>query len=477
MIFRPWKRPSSTLIAALLLCSATSLASADSGVTDSTLTNGLHVVVVQNHAVPLVAIDAWVRAGVSRQQPGQRGVAHYLEHLIFKGTTSRPNEAAIDGAIEDLGGQLNGTTSYDWAHFYAVVPAANFGVALNVLSDVLQHSVINAKNVDAERPVILNEVARAQDSSGQLMSLELRRMAYGPNHPYGGAITGTPSDVQAVTRDQIDAFYKTYYVPNNTTIVVSGDVAPDTVKQAVAKELGAWTFSTDLPTQAEIAPIKAPGIQRSVIRRSASESYMTLSFFAPSVKEQPEVWANDVLLTLLGQGGNNRLDSALKDDMKIVTEATSDFLTQRYQGLFTVTCTFPSGNPDQVESAIIAEVKRLRDQKVSDKELDAAKQSLISSYLFEVQTNAGKADALGFYDMIDSFKYDVDYVDHIRSVTVDDIWRVAQRYLTPDAYNVVTVIPYSEPSYAAVPTSNTNQRASTILASVESTANGSGAAH
>jgi predicted Zn-dependent peptidase len=416
-----------------------------------TLPNGLRVITAPNHAVGLVAIDAWVRAGVSRQSASDNGVAHYLEHVLFTGTTTRPREEAIDGAVEDLGGSLNAATSYDWAHFYLEVPAANFAPALAILGDVLQNATIEDKNVQAERPIILNEVARDLDNPDELMLAQIHKLAYGSVNPYGFMVTGTPADIQAVSHDRILDFYKAYYVPNNISLVVAGDVTPDQVQQEAIKEFGKWTASSDLQPPATQPAVTQTSIQRTVLRRGAGSSFMTVSFFAPSVKDQPDTWVMDVLLTLLGQGGNNRLDESLHKSLHLVDSVSDDYLTQRSQGLLTITCSFPSGNPDGVEAAILDQVKSLRDHPISDKELQGAKDSLFASYLFDVQTDSGRADALGFYDMIDTYQYDVDYVDHCQAVTAADVQRIAQKYLTPDAYNIVEVIPFSNPESAAAP--------------------------
>lgn len=413
--------------------------------------NGLRIIVAPSHAVALTAIDVWVRAGITRQPADQPGVAHYLEHMLFRGTATRPDESAIDGAIEDLGGTVDASTSYDWAHFFTVVPSKNFEGAMNVLADAVQHATITQQNVDTERPIIADEIARASDDPGDAMGMEIRKLAYGPGHPYGRLVTGLPSDVASVTRDQIVDFYHKYYVPNNTTVVVAGDVTQERAYTAVSKEFDGWAFSKslpDIPTIPDIVPTK---IQRSVIRRGGTESYITIAFFAPSVSEKPDVWMMDVLLTLLGQGGNNRLQTDLLNKQHLVDSITADFLTQRYQGLLTITASFPTGNPDLVEKGIITEVNRLRDETASPTEVDAAKRALLSSYSFDTETVSGRADALGFYDMIDTNQYDLDYIKNFGSVTPDDIRRLANKYLNTSAYSIVTMIPNIDTTNAEMP--------------------------
>ena len=363
---------------------------------------------------------------------------------------TRPDESAIDGAIEDLGGRVDAATSYDWAHYFTVVPSKNYAAALDVLADAVQHPKLTQEGVDSERPIIAGEIARATDNAGELMGSEIRKLAYGTNHPYGRTVMGSPADVSNVTRDQIQAFYDTYYVPNNTTVVVSGDVTQEQIVTAIAASMSKWQFSKSLPDFDKVPPIEPTTIHRSVLRRGGTESYMSIAFFAPSVSQKPDVWTMDVLLTLLGQGGNNRLQTDLVRKQHMVDTITADFLTQRYQGLLTITASFPTGNPDLVEKAIISEVNRLRDETASVAEVDAAKRSLLSSYLFDVQTVSGRADALGFYDMIDSNQYDVDYIKNFGTVTPADIQSLAKTYLDTNAYSIVTMIPAMDTNNASV---------------------------
>ncbi|MDR3707467.1 MAG: pitrilysin family protein [Capsulimonadaceae bacterium] len=417
----------------------------------ATLPNGLRIVTAPSHAVGLVAIDAWMRAGATRQPIGHFGVAHYLEHVLFKGTPTRPNEEQIDGAIENLGGSFNAATSFDWAHFYVVVPSENFAAALAVIGDVLQHASITDKSVQSERPIILSEVARGIDNPDEVMNAQIRAMVYGPKHPYGVPVTGVPQDVQTITRDQVAAFYKTFYAPNNMTLVVTGDIAPEQVQKEAQSVFGGWAKSMTLDPPDPPALPQLTSIHRTILRRSASSSSMMIAFGAPSVADKPDAWVMDVLLTLLGQGANNRLTRTLRDQQKIVDSISADYLTQQHEGILTVTASFPTGNPDAVEKAIVDQIQNLRDEVVSAWELDAAKQSLMASYLFDVQTDSGRADALGFYDMIDTYQYDVDYIAHFETVTGEDLRRAAVKYLTPDKYNIVTIIPFTDPSSAQAP--------------------------
>jgi zinc protease len=425
-------------------------------VSEFTLSNGLRLVIAESHSVPIVAVDVWVRAGTRREQAGQPGVAHFLEHLLFKGTPTHPTEESIDGSIEDLGGTLDAATSYDWAHFYTEIPSSGCDDAIGLLADIIQHSTISPDSVDQERPVILDEIQRAEDDPGQSLADVARSILYSHGSAYSRPITGTMDEVRGVTHDQIVAFYKQYYVPNNTTIVISGNVSPSDVQHVVEADLDDWKRSdslvddggADASSYAQQVPADEIATKR-LIQQGADESYLVMGYPAPSVSVTPDAWDMDVLLTLLGQGGNNRLDTSLRIKQHLVTAIEADYLTQRDPGILTITASMPTANVDDVQADILEEVDRLRTTTVGADELRAAKLALTASYLFDVDTDSGHADSLGFYDSIDSYQYDVNYLSNIDSVTAADVQRIAQTYLNPESCVTVIQVPPTNPTTAS----------------------------
>jgi predicted Zn-dependent peptidase len=413
----------------------------------------MRVVALPKHDVPIVAIDIWMRAGTRRQHPDQPGVAHYLEHMLFKGTPTRPDEDKIDGAVEDLGGTLNASTSFDWAHFYTIVPSNNFEQALDVLADALQHPSLAQEALDTEKPVIASEIARQEDDPEQALSNVAHHLVFGDT-PYGKTIMGSTADVQSITRSEVAAFYKAFYGPNNATLVVSGDVTPDQVHAAAQKLFGNWA-PVPLPLEDHESTFTAAA-RRKIMYRNGSQTYMMMAFAAPGVKDQPDTWIMDVLLTLLGQSPNSRLDVTLRRQQHLVNSITADYLTQRSPGVMTITATLPTGELEPVEKAIVEQIQNIQEHGVSVADVDAAKQGLLQSYLFETETDSGKADSLGFYDAINSYTYDTQYVDHFESVTADDVQRIAKKYLDLSKYTLVAFVPPSGAANAsAAPTPRT----------------------
>jgi zinc protease len=431
-------------------------------ITESTLANGVRIIVAPRHTVAITAIDVWVGAGTRREPPGKEGVAHYLEHVLFTGTPTRPSEQDIDGAIEDLGGTLDGGTSYDWAHFYTVVPSASFPDALSVMADTLQHASLTQESIDSERPIIESEIDRDGDDNTSMAQDVVRAALYGPSHPYGGPITGTTEQVQNITRDDVSTFYHTYYVPSNVAVVVSGDVTADQVQSVVQADFGAWKGSA-APDETDLPAASLPAVSRQVVSRPGNDSFLVMGWPAPSVSEQPDAWTMDVLLTYLGQGAENAIDDDLHRSRHLLTTSTADFLTQRDPGILTVTVELPTANMDTVRAGILAHVRALQRQPLTDAQLAGAKQELISSYLFDTETVAGKADALGFYETINTYKYDVDYIDHVNQVTSAMLMQVAQKYLSADVYAECDVVPPQDPQNVALPRHSSIQMGSPAL--------------
>lgn len=412
-------------------------------VTEYTLPNGLQVLVAPSNVSDLVTMDVWVGAGTRRETAEQNGVAHFMEHLIFKGR--KPGE--IDAAIENLGGSFNAATSYDWAHFYVTVGSADTPAALAVLGDALMNSEMRQADMDSEKPVILSEMAREANSATTRVSRAFNALCF-PTHPYGRPLLGTASNISNMPRKTVVDFYHTYYAPANTTLILAGRITPEEGLTLAKKTFGAWPARA-VPDDKTLPAPPQTDIRTRSLNAPVRRGFLQIGFRAPSVRDKPDVWVMDVLMTLLGQGGNNRLEQNLERRKKLVTAISTSYLTQRDPGTMSVTAEFDPGDYDAVRKAILDETAALRDTLVSPDEMNAAKHTLLASYLFDTQTNSGRADALGFYSRIDSYKYDTEYVGNFEAVTPALIQSVARKYLTPDAYTLVTLLPVPDPVTAS----------------------------
>lgn len=415
-------------------------------VTEYTLANGLQVLVAPSDAADLVTLDVWVGAGTRRETAANNGVAHFMEHLIFKGTpTKKPGE--IDAAIENLGGSLNAATSYDWAHFYGTVDSADAPAALAILADALQNAQMRQSDIDAEKPVIISELARDDSSAAGRVGRAYNALEF-PDHPYGRPLLGTAAHISSMSRSAILDFYHTYYAPANATVILAGKITPEAGLALAQKDFGGWPARA-VPDDKILPEALQVGIREQNLTAQTAHGYLQIGFRAPSVQNKPEAWTMDVLMTLLGQGGNNRLEQHLYRRQKLVRTISTNYLTQRDSGTMSISAEFDPGSYAAVRAAILGEIAALRDAPVSDADLDAAKRTLLASYLFDTQTNSGRANALGFYSRIDSYRYDTEYVGHFESVTAAQVQGVARKYFDLTAYTIVTLLPTPNPVTAS----------------------------
>lgn len=402
-----------------------------------TLPNGLRVLVREAHEAPLVTIDLWVRAGSARETSETNGVAHFMEHLLFRGTAKR-GRGEVDRDIEDLGATLNATTSRDWMHLYTTVASRYWQNALEVIADAVQNSALRPEDVEREQMIILDELARAADDPLRDANQRLAELLF-PSHPYRLPVAATRDSIIRIQREQVVQFYRKYYVPNNASLVIVGDVTEAEAFAAAQKFFGEWKKGEIAdPEPVPDSPPDSPRHAEFKVRRGTP--VVGIGFMAPSVKQVADVCACDLLLSLLGQ--RDGLLTRLLVGQGVATRVTTEFLTQRYPGIFSIVIDLPEGgNPAQVEAMVVGALQQLAKTPVSEAELARAKREILGNYLFSIETTEGQASTLGFYEMIDSYLFATEYEKNVQAVKPEDIRRVVETYLNPERRVVVYLLP------------------------------------
>lgn len=413
------------------------------------LPNGLTLLHKYIPSTDIVALDMWVASGSRDETEKTNGIAHYLEHMLFKGTESR-GVGELDRQIESVGGVWNAATSQDFTHFHVTIGAEFFDVGLDCLADAIQHSTIDGEELARERQVILQEVRRKEDTPSTLIWTLLYRTAF-KVHPYRLPVLGTPESLAGIDRDTIYAHYKRYYVPANMRLVIVGKVPFDKAKSAVEKAFADFPAQQPPPSDAPDEP-PMEGVRRLQVEKDVQQSYLAMGFSAPSINEAQDVYAMDVLLYVLGEGRASRLYRDIREDKQLVTSIGASYPTQRDPSLFVITAALPPGNEEKVEKAVLEEITRLRSEEVAPEELDRAKTLIRSHYAFETETCEDQAELIGYYATISgSPQFALEYLDNIAGVSADDLLRVARRYLDPLRYAIVTIVPQGEKAAEAAP--------------------------
>lgn len=429
-----------TVMLALLAAVSTSATagSINTPVTSTTLDNGLKVLVQEDHSTDLVAVDVWINAGSINETIETNGVSHFIEHLLFKATEKR-GPGQVDMEIESIGASLEAKTSKDWTHYFTVVARRYLDKSLDIMADVVAGPKFEPGDVEHERRVIADEIARKDSNPISVLQDLIYDTAY-KSHSYRMSIEGSKASVSNITRETIIDFYNRFYIPENTTIVLVGDISQDDAVAAVKKAF-AGLKKKPLPQESITQePARAEQVRKTV-KRNTKLAYLGIAFPAPSVKDRPDVYAMDLLMSYLGLGYQSWLSTELKDSQKLAVEVSSDFLTQRDPGLAILIVAAEPDKLAKTEESIFAKITDLRTNKMAEPDLARARRSLEGGFAFDIETFAGRASTLGFYEATDNFQFAQSYIENIRKVTPDDVLSLAKIYLDPNKAVVVTLGP------------------------------------
>jgi zinc protease len=413
------------------------------GLTRTVLDNGLRIAIVEDHSAPVVALMVWVRVGSADERPEQAGMAHVFEHMLFKGTERR-GVGEIAATIEGAGGNINAFTSFDVTAYFATMASKDASVGIDVLADALQHSSFDPTELAREEEVVIEEIRRSNDSPGRALSQAVFDAAYGI-HPYRLPVIGTEASVRSFTREGLLEFFHHWYVPNNMTFVVVGDIAP---AQAIAQIREA--FAGSRPDRKLGHPRGAePEATRAVARVVPSEFQQTLLGVAYKITsfQDADTPYLDLLSAVLGGGDASRLYRSVKDRQQLVHSIGSSSYTPLDAGLFMIDATLDPAKLGASVRAIAQEVHLLRDLGPNQAELERARVNLLASKVHERETMEGQANNLGYYESLGGgIEREPAYLDAVRRASTDDLLRVARKYLAPERARVVAVLEKGAPA-------------------------------
>ncbi|MDR7482355.1 MAG: pitrilysin family protein [Armatimonadota bacterium] len=401
------------------------------------LPNGLQVVVEEQPHTELAALYTWVRAGSRDEDDGNNGAAHFLEHMLFKGTARRPPGEAWR-EVDAMGGAMNASTSVDWTAYYIVAKAADLPRMLDIQADALLHSTLDADEVERERRVVVEEINRRDNFPGT-RAFELLRAAAYTVHPYRRSVLGTRAGIERMSRDVLAAFYRTHYVPERMTVVVVGGVR---AREALALVRRAYGSGGRAATPRAPRPAEPPlqGIRRVAAEQDVRAAYLAMGFPALSARD-PDFPAAGVLAAALGAGLGGRLRQALVDRARVAQSVSAFLPAWEDPAIFVVSAVTAPDQAERAEAAIVAELDAVRDRGLSDLELQRARSLVEGEYLYHTHTVRGRAFDLGFAATVAGLDMGTGYLDRLRRVTADDVRRVAQRILDPRRYVVAVIRP------------------------------------
>ncbi|HET9752175.1 MAG TPA: pitrilysin family protein, partial [Myxococcales bacterium] len=402
------------------------------------LANGLTLLVEENHAAQVVAIQVWVRVGSADERADEAGLAHLHEHMLFKGTARRgPGEIAR--TVEACGGEINAWTSFDQTVYHVVLASRFFAEGMDVLADAVTSAAFDPLELQREIEVVCEEIKRSQDSPARKLSRELFASAF-ERHPYGKPVIGTEESVRSFTREGILRFYRRWYRPENAVVVVVGDVR-EAEALRLAEKLFAWPEGAF-----EAAPRRAPEPRREepaarLLREPLKEGYLSIAWPAPPLVHD-DVAALDAMSIILGHGEASRLHRALKRDRLLCTEVQASCYTPVDPGLTIVGLTLQPATVREAVAEALSQTYRLRWEEVTAEELSNACRLLESDAVYQRETVQGQARKLGFYQAsAGGVEFEGRYLEQVANLTPGRLREAAERWLDPNAPVLAALLP------------------------------------
>ncbi len=404
------------------------------------LNNGLTVIHQQISATPVVVVDVWVRAGAIYEPDHWSGMAHFLEHMIFKGTDAiRPG--VFDQVIESCGGVANAATSHDYAHFYITTAAQYLEETLMPLADLLLHAAIPNQEFDRERDVVLEEIRSSEDDPDWIGFQTLMETVY-PYHPYGRSVLGTEAKLRSFSPEEMRCFHSCRYQPQNMAVVIIGDVSEQQALEVVSRAFSDFLRPKTYPRLYQITQPKIKGIHRQDLHLPyVEEARLTLAWTGPGVKDLRTAYGLDLLSSVIASGRTSRLVRKLREELQLVHDICSDFSLQQEASLFTISAFLEPQDLYKVESLICEEIERLMREPVSESELHRSQRFLCNDYAFSTETPGQLAGLYGYYFTIAQPEVAVTYSEQIQSFQTSELQTVARNNLNLDNYAIVTVKP------------------------------------
>jgi len=403
-----------------------------SPVFEATLDNGLDVLIQEVHTAPVVSFMVWYKVGSRNETAGATGVSHLLEHMMFKGTPTY-GKGEISRLLQKEGASFNAGTSLDYTNYFEVLASDRLELAMKIEADRMVNAIIPEEEHRLEMTVVRSELERNEDNPHRALYLETFAQAF-KAHPYHWPTIGWRTDVEQIRTEQIRNHYKTFYVPNNATVVVVGDVAREKALAMVKQYFGSIPRGPEPPAVTTVEPPQM-GERRFKLRKPGDTRYLMVSYRNPALTD-PDTYALDVLGMILGHGKTSRLYQALVEG-KLATDIDATNETGRDPFLFVTQATIaPEVSLDQVEQALEKEIERLKREPVSAQELKRAKKQVEASFVYSKDSIRSLAQQLGYFNTVASHTYLDTYVERIRAVSDADVRRVAAKYLIEDARTV-----------------------------------------
>ena len=405
------------------------------------LDNGHSVVIQEVHDNPIVIIDTWIKTGSINETDENNGVAHFLEHLFFKGTSKHPAKE-FDQILESKGAITNAATSKDYTHYYILIPSQYFELALDLHSDMLLNPLIPRKELEKERKVVIEEISKNNDKPITVLYKNMVQGFY-KLHPYKRDVIGTKQVIETISREQILDFYNTWYTPQNMTTVVIGDVDTQKALDLIKTKFNKPANITEKKSTLKYKLDKKPSSQiESKEEMNVETGYILIGFKGCHPMSNKDSYALDVLATILGEGKSSRLYKNIKEQKQLVHSISASHSSMRDDSIFYVSANYVTEDIERLKNAIFSEIEKLQKNEITNDEIQKAKNIIERDTFYSRESVSNIASAIGYtVTLTNDTSYYKNYLDNINKVTAEDLRRVSKEYLDIDSAVISVILP------------------------------------
>ena len=403
------------------------------------LPNGQIVVVYPIKDNPIVTIDTWIKTGSINENDTNNGVAHFLEHLFFKGTKAHPT-GEMDKILESKGAIVNAATSKDFTHYYITIPSEYFDTAMELHADMLLNPQIPRKELEKERKVVLEEISKDENNPSKKVYENLNDMMY-TKHPYKRKVIGSADIIGTIRREEILDYFDKFYSPSNMVTLVVGNVDAENALAKIQNLFNQeYKKNTKKHNKKEL-PLQAQ--RRKVDYSDTQSGYMMLGFRSVDINDK-QTYALDVLAEILGGGKSSRLYRDIKEQKGLAFSISAFNASYKEDGIFHINANFQPSGTEKLEKAIFEEIANLQKYGITDEELQRAKNIIIQDTYYSRESTSNISSELGYIMTLsgNSAIYD-SYIDNIKKVSSQDVVNAAKEFLGVNKSAVSLVLPKS----------------------------------
>lgn len=409
--------------------------------TEFDLTNGLHVILHEDHSTPIVSVSVMYHVGSKNEQPNRTGFAHFFEHLMFEGTKNIPR-GEYAKYVEKAGGTLNANTSADRTYYYEVLPSNQLEMGLWLESERMLHAKVDSIGIATQKKVVIEEKKQSYDNRpyGSLL-IEVMKRAF-KVHPYRWTTIGDPDHIRAAKDEEFQHFYNQFYVPNNAVLVIAGDIQPETTRQLVEKYFGDIPAGKEEIYRPNVVEPPLNGEIRDTIFDNIQVPLVLHAYRTPAMGTD-DYYAIDMLSTLLSDGHSSRLYKALVDNQQIAMQVGSFPLPYKDPSV-SIVLALPNMGKDiaELEEAMINEIDKVKTQLIDEREFQKLRNKFENDFINSNSRIARRANNLArYYTYFGNTNLINTELDKYMAVKREDIKRVANKYFTKDNRVVLYYLP------------------------------------